>query len=69
MRFWRKRERRYVARDLNWRPILNVATGVVDDLQPDEPSTLNRTGVGWETVTTLSNARRIARWANRKEGR
>lgn len=66
---FRRRPKRYVARDLNWRPILGVATGVVDDTMPERPSRLDRTGAGWEHITTLSNARRIARWANRKDYR
>lgn len=60
---------RYVARGLNWKPIFNIETGVIDDLRPDEKSILDRTGPGWEHITTLSNAKRIARWANRKESR
>jgi hypothetical protein len=52
---------------LNWAPFLGVPTGVVDDLTPDLPSRLDRTGPGWEHVTTLSNAKRIARKANRRE--
>jgi hypothetical protein len=65
---FRRKPKRYVATDLNW-PLLGVATGAVDDTQPHLPSTLDRTGEGWEYVTTLRNAKRIARWANRNEGR
>ena len=66
---WRrpKREPRYVARRLNWRPILGVETGMVDDTRPDAPSILVREGPGFEFVTTYSAAKRIARRANRLE--
>lgn len=65
MFFRRDRNKRYVARDLNWRPILGVRTGVVDDTQPWLPSRVVRKGAGWQYVTTLSRAKRIARHANR----
>jgi len=67
--FHRSYEKRYIARPLNWRPILNVETGVVDDLRPDEPSVIDRDGPGFKYVTTYSNAKRIARKANRIERR
>jgi hypothetical protein len=63
------RKGRYVARDLDWAPLFGVPTGVIDDTTPDLPSTLDRTGPGWEHVTTLSTARAVARWANRNEGK
>lgn len=65
-------EPRYHARDLNWKPLLGVPTGVVDDNMKDFPSVISsedKTGPGWEHVTTLSNAKRIARRANRLERR
>ena len=62
------RNGRYYARDLN-SPFLGVPTGTVKDSTPDQPSTLDRTGTGWEYITTLHTARAIARWANRNEGR
>jgi hypothetical protein len=67
--FWRKnKDRRYVARSLDWRPILGVETGVVDDTRPDQPSEIDKSGPGWEHVTTYSRAKSIARRANRIEG-
>jgi hypothetical protein len=56
-----------MARPLNLR-VLGVETGAVYDTMPNEPSTLDRTGAGWQYVTTYSNAKRIARRANRAEG-
>lgn len=70
--FFRKNKNanpRYVARALDWKPLFGVETGVVDDTRPDEPSTLDRSGAGFKYVTTYSNAKRIARWANKWEGR
>lgn len=65
---FRKHPRRYVARSLNM-PFLGVATGVVDDTQPNEPSVVDRDEAGFKYVTTYGNAKRIARKANRLEAR
>jgi hypothetical protein len=65
--FRRKRDRRYVARSLNYRPILGIETGMVDDTRPDEPSSFDHDGPGFKYVTTYGNAKRIARKANRME--
>lgn len=59
------KNKRYVARSLNWRPLLGVETGVVDDTRPHEPSNFDHDGPGFKYVTTFSNAKRIARRANR----
>lgn len=63
----KKRDQRYVARSLNWRPFLGVETGVVDDTRPDEPTAIDHDGPGFKYVTTYSNAKRLARKANRLE--
>ena len=62
------RKGRYYAEDLN-RDFIGVPLGTVKDSTPYLPSTLDRTGTGWEYVTTLHTARAITRWANRNEGR
>ena len=64
MIFRKKKDKRYRAVKLNWKPILGVETGTVKDTRPDEPSKVDKTGPGWEFVTTYSNAKWIARWAN-----
>lgn len=62
---WRRDNPRYVARALNWRPLLGVETGMVDDTRPDQPTSFPHEGPGFEFVTTYSTAKRIARKANR----
>jgi len=65
-----RKPKRYVARNLNWRPILGVDTGVVDDTMPEKPKNLPEEmleGEGFKWVTTYHHAKQIARRANRLE--
>jgi len=62
-----RKPKRYVAAPLDWR-FLGVKTGSVVDTQRDQPSNIPQNILDeFRFVTTYSNAKRIARWANRQE--
>jgi hypothetical protein len=56
--------KRYEARECG-PPLIGVKAGCVYDLYPDEPRAFEYPEHGFKYVTTLSNAKRIARKANR----
>jgi hypothetical protein len=62
--FGRNKPKRYEARECG-PPLLGVKSGCVYDLRPDEPRAFEYPEHGFKYVTTLHNAKRIARKANR----
>lgn len=60
--------KRYEARECG-PPLLGVKAGAVYDLRPHEPRAFEYPEHGFKYVTTLHNAKRIARKANRLDRR